>query len=114
MECEAHFEDIATGEGKWSAIEAVAAFQKGRSWRHQNAASTYMESLKVVAMVFAKQRRRELQEGVYMVREADLVLADILCWPMLCAYERRFGLATYAQIDSRDGQLQAPPSPNAN
>lgn len=75
---------------------SAAAFWQGRTWRHAQAARSYVAALRFPTLVLAKNRRQE----------PDLALADELYWPMLCAIERRLGLASYERPDVRDGLVR--------
>ena len=92
-ECRAHFEDAGGGDN-WRV--SAAAFWQGRTWRHAQAARGYLAALRFPTLVLAKNRRQE----------PDLALADELYWPMLCAIERRLGLASYERPDVRDGLVR--------
>ena len=76
------FQDLGAN---WRA--SAAAFWQGRAWRHESAARSYLAALRFPALVLAKNE------------EPDYARAHELYWPMLCAIERRLGLATYETPD---------------
>ena len=98
-QCRAHFQDVERDGDNWRADAVV--FIRARAWRHEAAARRYVATLTTAALVLAKNERRA--PGL-LLEEADLARADELFWPMLCAYERQLGLASYHDLDVRDGR----------